>query len=38
MGDNYWGLMSELYLSNPANKEVTDKQYGNGASKLSEKP
>lgn len=23
-GDNYWGLMSELYLSNPAYIEVTD--------------
>jgi len=33
-GDNYWGLMSELYLSNPAYIEVTDRQYGNGASKF----
>ncbi|WP_330583629.1 MerR family transcriptional regulator [Geosporobacter ferrireducens] len=34
MGDNYWGLMSELYLSNPAYIKVTDKKYGNGASKF----
>ena len=34
MGDNYWGLMSELYLSNPAYIEVTNKKYGNGASKF----
>ena len=34
MGDNYWGLMSELYLSNPMYTKVNDKKYGNGASKF----
>lgn len=34
MGDNYWGLMSDLYLSNPQYIEVTDKKYGNGASEF----
>ncbi|SNS90754.1 transcriptional regulator, MerR family [Anaerovirgula multivorans] len=34
MGDNYWGLMSDLYLSNPAYIEVTDKKYGKGASEF----
>lgn len=34
MGDNYWGLMSDLYLSNPQYIEVTDKKYGKGASEF----
>lgn len=34
MGDNYWGLMSDLYLSNPQYMEVTDKKYGKGASEF----
>lgn len=34
MGDNYWSLMSELYLSNPAYIEGTNKKYGNGASEF----
>jgi len=34
MGDNYWGLMAELYLSNPMHIKVNDKKYGNGASKF----
>lgn len=32
MGDNYWGLIAELYLTNAAYQKVTDKQYGIGAS------
>ena len=32
MGENYWNFMSELYLSNPAYIEGTDKTYGKGAS------
>ncbi len=34
MGDNYWGLMSQLYLSNPKYIEVTDKKYGIGTSEF----
>ncbi|MBY2477978.1 MerR family transcriptional regulator [Clostridioides difficile] len=34
MGDNYWSIMSENYISNPAFIEVNDKKYGNGASKF----
>lgn len=34
MGDNHWGLMAELFLSNPMYIEVNDKKYGNGASKF----
>ncbi|MDF2924753.1 MAG: MerR family transcriptional regulator [Paenibacillaceae bacterium] len=34
MGGNYWGLMSELYLSNPAFIEGTDRKYGQGASEF----
>jgi len=34
MGDNYWGLMSDLYLSNPTYIEVTDKKYGKGTSEF----
>ncbi|MBU9725151.1 MerR family transcriptional regulator [Lachnospiraceae bacterium ASD4241] len=32
MGDNYWPLMAEAYLSTPLYIEVTDKKYGKGAS------
>ncbi|QHQ63221.1 MerR family transcriptional regulator [Anaerocolumna sedimenticola] len=32
MGDNYWGLISDLYLTNSASIEATDKKYGVGAS------
>ena len=31
-GDNYWGLMSDFYLTNSAFIEVTDKKYGVGVS------
>lgn len=31
MGDNYWGLMADCYLSNPTFIEATDKEYGSGA-------
>nr|WP_319489551.1 MerR family transcriptional regulator [uncultured Caproiciproducens sp.] len=34
LGDNYWGLMSDLYLSNPSYIKVTDKKYGIGASEF----
>ncbi|MBY6950359.1 MerR family transcriptional regulator [Clostridium botulinum] len=33
-GKNYWGYTAELYLSNPTFAKVTDKKYGNGASKF----
>ena len=32
MGENYWPLMAEAYLSTPLYIEVTDKKYGKGAS------
>ncbi|WMJ87088.1 MerR family transcriptional regulator [Anaerocolumna sp. MB42-C2] len=31
-GENYWGLMSDFYLTNSAFIEVTDKKYGVGVS------
>ena len=34
MGDNYWGVMVENYISNPVFIEATDKKYGDGASKF----
>nr|WP_314459762.1 MerR family transcriptional regulator [uncultured Clostridium sp.] len=34
MGDNYWGLMADLYLTNPAFTKVNDKKYGKGATKF----
>jgi len=34
VGDNYWGYMADLYLSNPTYIKVIDKKYGNGASKF----
>lgn len=33
-GENYWGYTAELYLSNDIYIKVTDKKYGNGASKF----
>lgn len=33
-GENHWGYMAELYLSDSIFKKVTDKKYGNGASKF----
>ncbi|EKN41943.1 MerR family transcriptional regulator [Clostridium botulinum CFSAN001627] len=33
-GENHWGYMAELYLSDSILQEVTDKKYGNGASKF----
>ena len=32
LGENYWGLIADGYLSNPAVIETTDRKYGNGAS------
>lgn len=32
LGGNYWGMISEGYLSSPTMIEVTDKKYGAGAS------
>ena len=34
VGDNYWGYMADLYLSNPTYIKVNDKKYGSGASKF----
>jgi DNA-binding transcriptional MerR regulator len=34
MGDNYWGYMADLQLSNSVLIKVTDENYGNGASKF----
>ncbi|MCC0641021.1 MULTISPECIES: MerR family transcriptional regulator [unclassified Clostridioides] len=34
MGDNYWPIMSENYISNPVFIEVNDNKYGDGASKF----
>lgn len=34
MGENYWDMMAEMYLSHPAFMNATDKKYGNGASKF----
>lgn len=33
-GENYWGYMAELYLSNSTFIKVIDKKYGSGASKF----
>lgn len=32
MGNNYWSVMAENYVSNPIFIEVNDRKYGNGAS------
>ena len=32
LGENYWGLIADGYLSNPTVIETTDRKYGNGAS------
>lgn len=34
MGENYWGLMADLYLTKPAYTKVHDKKYGKGATKF----
>lgn len=34
VGENYWGYMADLYLSNPTYIKVNDKKYGSGASKF----
>ncbi|EPY6472372.1 MerR family transcriptional regulator [Clostridium sporogenes] len=33
-GENHWGYMGELYLSDSILQEVTDKKYGSGSSKF----
>jgi len=33
-GTNYWGLMANLYLTNPEYIKINDKKYGKGASKF----
>ncbi|MFV3013738.1 TipAS antibiotic-recognition domain-containing protein [Clostridium botulinum] len=33
-GENHWGYMAELYLSDSMLQEVTDEKYGNGSSKF----
>lgn len=34
MGDNYWGLMAELYLTKPEYAKITDQKYGKGAAQF----
>jgi DNA-binding transcriptional MerR regulator len=34
MGNNYWGLMADLYLTNQSFMHVHDKKYGNGATRF----
>lgn len=34
MGENYWGLMAELYLTKPEYAKITDQKYGKGASQF----
>ncbi|MDD7793577.1 MerR family transcriptional regulator [Clostridium sp. 'White wine YQ'] len=34
MGENYWGLMADLYSSNPVYIEIFEKKYGSGTSKF----
>lgn len=34
MGENYWGLMADLYLTKPAYTKIHDKKYGKGAAKF----
>ncbi|MCD2491695.1 MerR family transcriptional regulator [Lacrimispora sp. NSJ-141] len=34
MGENHWSFMAELYLTNPAFIETTDKKYGSGAAEF----
>lgn len=34
MGENYWGLMADLYLTKPAYTKAHDKKYGKGATKF----
>ncbi len=33
-GENHWGYMAELYLSDPIFKKVIDKKYGSDSSKF----
>ncbi|RAU98088.1 MerR family transcriptional regulator [Paenibacillus sp. YN15] len=34
MGENYWGVMAEFYLTNPDYIKIYDKKHGKGASKF----
>lgn len=34
MGENYWGLMADLYLSNKEFAKIHDKKYGKGAARF----
>ena len=34
MGKNHWGFMADFYLTRPEFIKITDKKYGNGASKF----
>lgn len=34
MGENHWSLMADLYLTNAAYIEITDKKYGKGAARF----
>jgi Predicted transcriptional regulators len=33
-GENYWGLMADLYLTKPEYAKINDKRYGKGASRF----
>ena len=34
MGENYWGMMADMYLTKPTFKKVYDEKYGKGAAKF----
>ena len=34
MGENYWGMIAEMYLTKPAFKKICDKKYGKGSAKF----
>ena len=34
MGENHWGVMADLYLTESEYIKINDKKYGEGASKL----
>ena len=34
MGENYFGLMSDLYLTKPEFIKITDSKYGKGSSRF----
>ncbi len=34
MGENYWGMLADLYLTQPEYTKINDKKYGKGATKF----